>query len=229
MRQTQAHQLLESWEAARSQPMPVRAAALAALASDCPLGEVMRWSIPRRDHALFAFRAQVFGDAVDGVTSCPRCAAPLELQLSLSDVRPRDDSATSPEWRTLRLGGSRVRWRRPTTEDLVAVSELRDRTEVRAALIARCIRTDDDRLRDKAAALLPAEPTDVHLNLSCPSCDHAWQTPFDIATYAWRELDEWAQRTLQQIHVLARAYGWTEDDVLRLSARRRQTYVEMNQ
>ena len=129
--------------------MPVRAAALAALASDCPLGEVMRWSIPRRDRALFAFRAQVFGDAVDGVTNCPRCAAPLELQLSLSDVRPDDDAATSPEWRTLRLASTRVRWRRPTTEDLVAVSGLRDTAGARAALIARCIRTDDAMVRDK--------------------------------------------------------------------------------
>lgn len=209
--------------------MPVRAAALVATASDCALADVMRWSIPRRDRALFAFRAQVFGDAIDSVTGCPRCAEPLELQLSLSDIRPQDDDAAVSEWRTLRVAGSRVRWRKPTSDDLMAVSELRDAADMRGALIARCIKSDDASLRERAADLLPAEPTDVQLNLRCPSCDHAWQFPFDIATYTWRELDEWAQRTLEEIHVLARAYGWTEDEILRLSARRRQTYVEMNQ
>jgi hypothetical protein len=43
----------------------------------------------------------------------------------------------------------------------------------------------------------------------------------------WRELDDWAQRTLREIHVIAGAYGWSEDEILQLSARRRQMYVEM--
>jgi hypothetical protein len=43
----------------------------------------------------------------------------------------------------------------------------------------------------------------------------------------WRELDEWAERTLHEIHVIASNYGWSESEILELSARRRQTYVEM--
>ena len=67
----------------------------------------------------------------------------------------------------------------------------------------------------------------MQLDLTCPACGHAWQAPFDIATFVWRELDDWAQRTLREIHVIAGAYGWSEDEILQLSARRRQIYVEM--
>ena len=36
-----------------------------------------------------------------------------------------------------------------------------------------------------------------------------------------------AERTLHEIHVIASAYGWSERDILRLSAKRRQTYVDL--
>ena len=67
----------------------------------------------------------------------------------------------------------------------------------------------------------------MQLDLTCPACGHAWQTAFDIAAFVWRELDDWAERTLHEIHVIASAYGWTESEILELGARRRQTYVEM--
>ena len=38
----------------------------------------------------------------------------------------------------------------------------------------------------------------------------------------------WARRTLRDVHVLARAYGWREADVLALSPTRRQIYVELS-
>lgn len=222
-----ARRLLDGWEAVRGEPLPVRAAALAALASDRPLGEAMRWSIPKRDRVLFAFRARVFGDAIDAVTRCPRCDEPLEMLLSLATVQPRGRGPTG-DARTVRLGRRRIRCRLPNTEDLMAVAGLADAAAARAALLERCIESDDGASRERAAALLPAEPTDVRLTLTCPACAHAWDTPFDIAAFAWREVDEWAERTLREIHVLARAYGWSEHDILTLGARRRQTYVEMN-
>ena len=68
---------------------------------------------------------------------------------------------------------------------------------------------------------------DVRLNLICPSCGHGWHALFDIATYFWREIDDWAQRTLRDVHTLAMAYGWREADILGLSAWRRQAYLQM--
>lgn len=227
MRQTPARQLLDSWETFSGQPMPVRAAALAALLTNRPLAEVMRWSVARRDQALFDFRAQVFGDRVEAVTSCPACVEQLEMHLALAQIAPSKSGTASSAFRTVRVGRSRVRCRLPNSEDLMAVASLTNIAEAREQLIARCVQSDDTDLREQAAALLTLHADDVQLDLTCPACGHAWQTAFDIAAFVWRELDDWAERTLREIHMIASAYGWSESEILELSARRRQTYVEL--
>ena len=228
MQRTSARQLLESWEALQGQPMPMRAAGLAALLTGRSLPDVLRWSIPRRDRALFDFRGQMFGERVDAVIPCPNCAEHLEMQISLAQIAPSKTRARKSRFRTLRVDGASVRCRAPNSADLLTIAASRDVAEARAQLIARCIQSEDPELRERAAALLAGEPADdVELNLTCPACGHTWQAPFDIANFVWRELDDWAQRTLREIHVIAGAYGWREDEILRLSARRRQMYVEM--
>ena len=67
----------------------------------------------------------------------------------------------------------------------------------------------------------------VELSFDCPACHHSWQEVFDISSFLWREIHAWAQRTLRDVHMLARAYGWGEADVLALSPTRRQVYLEL--
>jgi hypothetical protein len=227
MRLYSARQLLDSWEALQAQPMPVRAAGLAALLTGRSLIDVLRWSIARRDRALFDFRAQTFGDRVEAVTACPRCADALEMQLALAQIAPSRSVGRKSAFQMLYVDGSRVRCRAPNSEDLLAIAGLHEVSDARAQLIARCIQTNDPELRERAAVLLTGESVDVALNLTCPACGHTWQAPFDIATFVWHELEDWAQRTLREIHVIAGAYGWSEEEILQLSARRRQMYVEM--
>lgn len=227
MHGTSARQLLDGWETFRDQPMPLRAAALAALLSSQPLTRVMCWSVERRDQALFDFRAQIFGDAVEAVAACPGCGERLEMQIPLSRIAPPGNGSRRPEFRTIRLGRHRIRCREPNSEDLLAIAAMRDVGEARAELMARCIQSNDRDLRERAAARLAGTASDVQLDLTCPACGHTWRAPFDIATFVWGELEDWARRTLHEIHVIAGAYGWSEDEILRLGARRRQTYVEM--
>ena len=40
-------------------------------------------------------------------------------------------------------------------------------------------------------------------------------------------MNHWAGRMLLDIHALARAYGWSESDILALPPRRRQAYLEL--
>jgi hypothetical protein len=76
-------------------------------------------------------------------------------------------------------------------------------------------------------ALEEADPCiDFAVDLECPACAHAWSAPFDVAGYLWEEIDTRARRLLDEVHVLARAYGWPEDEVLRLSDARRSAYLE---
>jgi hypothetical protein len=67
----------------------------------------------------------------------------------------------------------------------------------------------------------------VQLNLTCPSCGHNWPTVFDIASFLWTEIDDLAKRTMRDIHLLASAYGWSEDQIVGLSPGRRRWYVEV--
>jgi len=50
---------------------------------------------------------------------------------------------------------------------------------------------------------------------------------FDIVSFFWSEICVQAKRLLREVHILARAYGWREADILSMSAARRQLYLEM--
>lgn len=67
----------------------------------------------------------------------------------------------------------------------------------------------------------------VPLDTSCPACGHEWQLVFDIVSFFWSEINAWAVRILREVHTLAATYGWRETDILTMSPRRRQLYLEM--
>ena len=68
---------------------------------------------------------------------------------------------------------------------------------------------------------------EIELTMNCPACRNHWQLLFDIMTFLWREITVQAKRLLRDIHILARAYGWSERDILAMSATRRHLYLEM--
>ncbi|MGH8523199.1 MAG: phage baseplate protein, partial [Gammaproteobacteria bacterium] len=73
-----------------------------------------------------------------------------------------------------------------------------------------------------------ADPqSNLQISLTCPACGHCWEALFDIVFFLWAEINHWAERTLRAVHLLARAYGWREADVLAMSPTRRQMYLGM--
>jgi hypothetical protein len=68
---------------------------------------------------------------------------------------------------------------------------------------------------------------DIRMQLTCPRCAHQWETLFDIASILWHEINHWAERMLLTVHRLAKAYGWSEQDILSMSPIRRQFYLEL--
>jgi hypothetical protein len=67
----------------------------------------------------------------------------------------------------------------------------------------------------------------VEMRLTCPECRAEWMVPFDIASYLWAEVSDRAMRLLRDVNTLARAFGWSEADILALAPRRRQLYLEL--
>jgi hypothetical protein len=79
-----------------------------------------------------------------------------------------------------------------------------------------------------SASLQALDPLmNIQLDLRCPGCEGSWLAPFEAITYVWTEIEHWGARTLQTVSRLAATYGWSELDILSMSAWRRQRYLEM--
>ena len=65
------------------------------------------------------------------------------------------------------------------------------------------------------------------LESTCPACDAEVVVAWDVVAFVWRELHSWALKTMHDVHCLAKAYGWTEHDVLVIPPFRRQFYLEL--
>src|SRR5262249_27971943 len=100
-------------------------------------------------------------------------------------------------------------------------------------VLERCLLNGGNHLTGEFVAeasekMSSADPmANIHLALSCPSCEHKWEAPFDIVAFLWREISTAARRLLREVHALASAYGWTQHEILSLSTLRRRAYIEM--
>lgn len=239
MRPLSAATLLDVWERGYALP-PARQALLlmAAARPEEDPGEHARRPVGRRDADLMTLRALTFGERLEGVVSCPSCEELLELDARLEDLRV-EAAGEAPARMDVERGGCTVRFRLPTAGDLAAAVE-EDDIGPRDLLI-RCVlevvrdgealppeALPDDLVAAVAERMKAADPqADVRLDLTCPSCDHRWESPFDIVSYVWAEIDRWARRTLRDVHELSAAHGWSEADVLAMSAWRRRAYLNL--
>ncbi len=217
--------LLTVWENGAKQS-PVRRALLL-LAPFFGDQELTALPIGTLNAMLLMVREWLFGTRMDCVVHCPQCATHLEFTLATTDVRALAPTTTVYE---LEVAGEQVTFRLPTSGDLLA---LVPGTAQSCQLIERCLMTapatlSTEALATIAAAMVQADPLlDLQIALRCPECDHPWMAPFDVMTFVWREVDNWAQRLLRDVHTLARAYGWCEHDILALSPQRRAWYLRL--
>jgi hypothetical protein len=228
--------LLTVWERAGAEPTVARPAALLAAAGAAadpaamPLGE--------RDAALLRWYAGMFGDRLEALATCPSCATVVELSVSCTELL---DAAAGVPVRPVETDGYVVAWRLPTAADLAALTACRDVEKAGAMLLAMCVRTAE---RDGAAvpvddlpapvrqavgaAMAEADPLAENvLSSSCPQCTAAWPGRVDPGSFVWRQVHLAALRLMREVHTLARAYGWTEPEILALSPARRAVYLRL--
>lgn len=240
MRPLSAHDLLRVWELGEDQHPLDRA--LTILATACPeltWDELATLSIGQRDARLLALREHTYGPKLEGFVECPTCGASLEFDVMAADLRATETAAEQDL--TLASDGFGLRFRLPDSRDLAAVLGCRDLTEAHDLLMQRCVLEVRREGAPVADSELPADiaaevsrsmsehdpQAEVLIDLRCPTCHHRWQALFDIVTFFWTELSAQAKRLLREVHALARAYGWREADILGMSARRRQFYLEL--
>ena len=233
--------LLTLWEQGGAQPRVQQALLL--LAASCPEtapDKLANLSIGRRDGLLLTLREQLFGPHLVSVASCPACGERLQLTFNVADIRT-EAGETPAEPLMLHLDGYEACFRLPDSNDQAAIAGCEDVAGGRRLLLTRCLlevrhqkeeqpvdEVPEKILKAVSELMSQADPqADVQLDLTCPACAHVWSAAFDIVSYFWQEIDWWARRILRDIHFLASAYGWHEADILNMSARRRQFYLDM--
>ena len=182
--------------------------------------------------ALLVRRVWIGGDDPGrGAVPEPDCGGAIDIAFGIDDYlahrRPRPFGAC--QRRT--VGTRRVGRSLSTAHDRRSRPRPRGSADPVGALAEACVRpvpVDAAVLRRVERALVKlAPPLEGRLTGICPLCCGAVEFSFDPIEYVLAELREASAGLLLQVHDLARAYHWSEDEILGLDRRRRHSYVAL--
>jgi hypothetical protein len=232
-------EVLQIWETGLGQhPVDRALNILAVTLPDVDRNQLAVLSIGRRDGCLMDIRETNFGSKVSGVAECPGCQERLVWTLDIGDIR--STQGTDQGTNRLIVEEYELLYQLPDSTDLAAVAASGDVQSGRATLLHRCVlearhanarveaRTLPESVVSRLAANMEAcDPqSETLLDFECPECGLRWQALFDILTFLWSEICGRARNLLSEVHSLASAYGWAEEDILGMSLARRRFYLE---
>jgi hypothetical protein len=235
-----ARELLDIWETSARQPLVQRALRLLGAAQpDTTYDALAQLPIGQRDAQLLSLREWLFGTPLVGVVSCPQCGERLQLTLSTPELHVTP--GVGSDVLSLTIADYSIRYRLPNSADLLALAKCDSAEAGRTLLLNRCLQTVQRDNVDQVIDALPADVieaitahmaqadprADLQFDLNCPVCRYRWLAAFDVVAFLWNEIDSWAHRVLRDVHILASAYGWSEVDILTMSATRRQSYLDL--
>lgn len=231
--------LVAAWDAACDAPPWCRGAILldALLPSadgvpavDQPLGAVTR--------RFLDFAETWFGPTVGVVIACESCTERLELDVAIDDLRALGPADPSGSAVVLTVRSSEALAVRPLTlTDLAVAASAPGAEAARVLLAARAVTASgaaapspesltSEMVSAITDALDDADPlAAVSLALTCPSCGTTSEPTLDVGAWCWDMVDATVRRLLDEVHMLASAYGWSETAVLDLGPHRRAHYL----
>jgi hypothetical protein len=195
--------------------------------------ELRALALGRRNVQLLELRERLFGRQLEAFADCPNCDESLEFVLSTDALRAMSTNEPAPAELLLETEYGALRFRLIDSGDLSAASQCASVAEARALLVERCVIEASGELSEGvierlAEAMAANDPlAETLIDLTCPACKETWQIAFDIATFLDSEIDAAARALLREVHMLARAYGWSEAEILSLPPRRRRDYLEL--
>jgi hypothetical protein len=234
-----ADAIVRIWERGLGEHAVDRALTILAALTERPRRELAEISVERRDIMLLDWRCRLFGPALTGYAACPRCGCGVDVSLIAEDLEEPEEHFV------VEVAGARHAVRLPNSLDLLAIAGCDNTEAARRMLVRRCIQgspadenpavppadggVDDEAVAAAAEAELDrrAEISAGTVELACPDCGYGWTAELDIAAFAWREIEILAGRLLHQVDVLARRYGWSEQEILALTPTRRRLYMEL--
>jgi len=231
--------LLTLWECALGQPTGAREDAL--LRASFENVEPAR-TLGERNARLVELHASLFGGEIELLSHCPACRTVAQFsgncEALAAQMWPR--LVEAPPHR-LEAQGHVIEFRLPDSADIAIASSAEGGEEFTQRLLGRCVLACTREGNHIPVGELPVPVLDalsqymekldpgasVSFALDCPQCATQWQASLDIGELVWQKVRAAAERVLLDIDVLARAYGWTEREVLRLNPLRRAAYLQM--
>lgn len=235
-----AEAIVQIWERGRGENPVDRVLTILAVLTQRPRHELAGMSVERRDRMVLMWHSRLFGEVLAGYAACPRCGCGVDVCLTADS--PAEPGELEEQF-TVKVAGVSLPVHLPTSLDLAAVAQCESVAEARRMLVRRCLGhgqvtgvsmaggagADSEAVAaaveselDRRAGISAGEVV-----LACPDCRHSWNVELDIAAFAWREIEILAKRLLAAVDLLARRYGWSERDILRLSPARRRFYLEL--
>jgi hypothetical protein len=239
MRSLSAYDVVRAWEWGQDKHPIDRALVLLALAQP-EVSSIQNASLTvgQRNARLLTLRERTLGPVLQGFAHCPKCRVSLEFSIAIAAIRQPEPA--TPEY-AVSVADVQLRFRLPTSLDLATIVGCSGIEAARRLLIERCVLHAHQADQEIPAAMLPDalipalaqavreyDPqADMHFDLQCAECGHTWSALFDIVSFLWAEIIALAKRLMQDVHTLARAYGWSETEILVMNAARRQYYLEL--
>lgn len=194
-------------------------------------GEASALTAPDRDRVLVAMYQHAYGDIVERTVRCGACSSRFDIDFTLSDLvgslaveRPSefDDSRRS----LYRLEDG-TRFRLPTGADELAVVGI-DRDSGVQRLMESCLMpgSAEPNLETVQAVMASVAPTiDLDLEVACPECGVEQQWRFDVQVHVLSALRNERPRLVTEVHTLAKAYGWSFDEIMSTPRSLRKDFV----
>jgi len=218
-------------------------------------GEVCALGLAERDWLLLELRRRSLGGRLRSEVRCPACGSSAEVEFSVGDLPLQPVEPPPNREVRLPGGGSAVlRPLTAADHEAFAAERRLDAASRTLAALSRVIVSLDSKglndakewkvsrhskpagaaeltnlsPEDLAAleqALDAASPEELRLDLRCPDCAQPLAAPFEVCSFVFAELRQHSATLLDDVHALARAYHWSERDILRLPLRRRLAYL----
>lgn len=227
--------ILNVWDYCVGKNQTFKGVALASLVfNEADHSDVLNWSIEKRDVALFHVRKKFFGNQFNNISHCPKCAETVEWdfyfhQMEIPSLKGTPDNVEI----SVDVTDYNLMVRLPNSDDLFVNNEIQ--------IIQNCILNLNEYKALSRNQKIPdvlinqindrfnesCQASNITYNLNCVACKHEWQVVFDIVSYLWKEIDQWAKGFLDQIGLLAKTFGWSESEIINMSENRRNHYLNL--
>ena len=188
------------------------------------------------DRLCAAIYLAYFGDWIEGRVACVACREPFEMDFSLPNLmenlvgRPSQE-VSGPDDEGIFTLPDGCRFRLPTAGNHRLVMAMGTDDAV-AALLSQCVIGGEpivDTAIIEAAMDQVGATLDLDLDATCPHCAMLQTVRFDIQSYLFRALGYERQFLNYEAHYIAKAYGWSYEEILGLRREDRRAFVRLIQ